>query len=322
MENHKPTSEIIKQEIKNAKDILIISHQKPDGDTLGSNLAFFTYLKKLNKNVYSFCLHPLPEKFSFLPNAHLISDNHQLFTKKYDLIITVDCASLEYAGVDKLMTALPNGYKLINIDHHVTNPHFGDINLVIPESSSNAEVLYRLFKDWDIDWDSDIATGLSCGMITDTNGFTNAATNYHCLSAISDMIVQGAKPHRIVKKTLNNTTIDSLRLWGRALERLRQSKHQGIVYTWFNQEDFKECQVEENATEGIINFLQVLKDAKIILVLTEMKNNIIKGSLRTTLDIDLTKLAKIFGGGGHKKAAGFSLPGRLVYDNNKLRIIQ
>ena len=322
MENHKTISENIRQEINIAQNILLISHQKPDGDTLGSNLALLAYLKRLGKNVFSFCLHPLPEKFSFLPNAHLISDDHRLFTKKYDLIITVDCASLEYAGVDKLMTALPQGYKLINIDHHITNPHFGDMNLVIPEASSNAEVLYRLFRDWQIDWDSDIATGLSCGMITDTNGFTNAATSYHCFNAISEMTKQGAKPHRIVKNALTNTNIAHLRLWGRAMERLRESKHHGIVYTWFNQEDFKECQVDETATEGIINFLHILKDAKILMVLTEMKNNVIKGSLRTTLNIDLTQLAKIFGGGGHKKAAGFSLSGRLVYDNNKLRIIR
>lgn len=321
MQNHKDISQKIKQEVERAKDILIISHQKPDGDTIGSNLAFLTYLKKQNKNINSFCLHPIPSKFGFLPNSHLIYDDHTLFIKKYDLVITVDCASLEYAGVDKLMTALPSGYTLINIDHHVTNPHFGDINLVIHEASSNAEVLYRLFKDWNIDWDSDIATNLSCGMITDTNGFTNAATNYQCLTAASKMIKQGAKPHEIVKNALGNIDVHHLRLWGRAMERLTKSEKHDIVYTWFSQKDFEECQVEMNATEGMINFLHILKDAKIIMVLTEMPDNTIKGSLRTIEDIDLTKLAKIFGGGGHKKAAGFSLPGRLVYDNNKLQII-
>jgi phosphoesterase RecJ-like protein len=134
------------------------------------------------------------------------------------------------------------------------------------------------------------------------------------------MIRQGAKPHNIIKHALNNTNIDNLRIWGRALERLRKSNTHDIVYTWIDQNDFKQCQVNESSTEGIINFLHVLKNAKIIMVLTEMKNDTIKVSLRTTTDIDLTKLAGIFGGGGHKKAAGFSLPGRLVYDNNKLRI--
>lgn len=321
MQNHKTTSENIKQAINKAGNILVISHQKPDGDTIGSNLALLTYLKKQNKNVVSFCTHPLPEKFNFLPNAHHMSDDHRIFTKQYDLVITVDCASLDYAGVDKLMTALPSGYTLINIDHHITNPHFGDINLVIPEASSNAEVLYRLFKDWNIDWDSDLATNISCGMITDTNGFTNAATNYQCLNAISKMIKQGAKPHHIAKNALGNIEISNLRLWGRALERLKKSEKYDLVYTWFSQEDFKQCRVNENATEGVVNFLHILKDAKIVMVLTEMPNNIIKGSLRTTENIDLSKLAAFFGGGGHKKAAGFSLPGRLLCDNNKVQII-
>lgn len=321
MQNHKTISENIKQEINKANNILIISHQKPDGDTLGSNLAFVTYLKKQNKNVASFCTHPLPEKFKFLPNSHHMSDDHRLFTKKYDLIITVDCASLDYAGVANLMTALPDGYTLINIDHHITNPHFGDINLVIADASSNAEILYRLFKDWGIEWDNDLATNISCGMITDTNGFTNAATNYQCLSAISKMVRQGAKPHHIAKNVLGNIDISNLRLWGRALERLRKSDKYNLIYTWFSRQDFEECQVNENATEGIVNFLHVLKDAKIIMVLTEMPNNTIKGSLRTVENIDLSKVAKFFGGGGHKKAAGFSLPGKLVYDNNKIQII-
>jgi phosphoesterase RecJ-like protein len=320
MENHKNISEKIKQELDKAKNILLISHQKPDGDTLGSNLALLAYLKEKNKNVVSFCLHPIPDNFKFLPNEHLITDKHKIFGQSYDLVITLDCANLEYAGVDKLITALPLTYKLINIDHHITNPNFGDINLVIPEASSTAEVLYRLFKDWQITWNSDIATSISCGMITDTNGFKNAATSYKCLDAASEMIKQGARPHNIIKATLTNTNINNLRIWGRALERLKKSEKYDIVYTWINQNDFKECQVDESSTEGIINFLHVLKNAKIIMTLTEMKNNTIKTSLRTTTDIDLTKLAGIFGGGGHKKAAGFSLPGRLVCDKNKVRI--
>lgn len=321
MESHKTTSENIKQAVEKAKNILLISHKKPDGDTLGSNLAFLNYLLRKNKNVTSFCLDTVPETLKFLPNSNRISDDHKIFTKQYDLIIALDCASLEYAGVDKLITALPSGYTLINIDHHVTNPNYGDINLVLHEASSTAEVIYRLFRDWNIAWDSDIATCLSCGMITDTNGFTNGATNYHCFGATSEMTKQGAKPHAIVKNALTNISVDNLRIWGRAMERLQKSKHHNIVYTWISQQDFKECGVDHSSTEGIVNFLHVLKDAKIIMVLTEMPDNVIKGSLRTSEDIDLTKLASFLGGGGHKKAAGFSLPGRLVYDNNKLQII-
>ena len=320
MENYKTTSENIKQEIDKAKDILLISHQKPDGDTIGSNLALVAYLKTQNKNTTSFCEHPLAVNFKFLPNEQLISDDHRVFTKQYDLVIALDCANLEYAGVADLMTALPLGYRLINIDHHISNSNFGDINLVLPEASSTAEVIYRLFKDWNINWNNDMATSISCGMITDTNGFTNAATGYQCFDATSEMVKQGAQPHHIIKNTLNNTSVANLRIWGRTLERLRRSSQHDIVYTWLSQLDFKECNVSENSTEGIINFLHILKDAKIIMLLTEMPNNIIKGSLRTESDIDLTKLAGLFGGGGHKKAAGFSLPGRLVYDNNKLRI--
>jgi bifunctional oligoribonuclease and PAP phosphatase NrnA len=321
MQNHKTVSENIKQEIAKAQNILLISHQKPDGDTLGSNLALLTYLQTQNKNITSFCLDPIPKSLKFLPNGNLLNNDHKVFTKKYDIVIVLDSGSLDYAGVNKLITALPLGYKLINIDHHITNPLYGDINLVITSASSTAEILYRLFKDWQVDWNSDIATNLSCGMITDTGGFKNAATGYHCLYAASEMMINGAQPHNIIKSALSNTNIDNLRIWGLAMERLSRSKKYELVYTWLTQEDFKEYGVDDSAAEGLTNFLHVLKDAKVILLLTELPNNTIKGSMRTTSEFDLTKLAKLFGGGGHKKAAGFSLPGRMVCDNNKLQII-
>lgn len=321
MQNHKNISQQIYQEISQAKSILLISHQKPDGDTLGANLAFFTYLKRLGKEVHSFCLDRIPKYFEFLPYSHLITTDHKIFTVNYDLVITIDCASLDYAGIDKLITALPSNYQLINIDHHVTNPRYGDLNLVIDNASSASEIVYRLFKDWQIDWEQDIATALLCGLVTDTDGFKNAGTSYQALSAAAHLVNCGAKTHQIVQKALNNTNLNSLRLWGLALSRLKKSSRYDLIYTYITQQDLTDCQVETNASEGIINFLHILKEGKIIMLLKEEPDGLIKGSLRTTSQVDLTKLAAIFGGGGHKKAAGFSLPGRLVYDNNKLRII-
>lgn len=320
MQNHKTISENIYQQINRAEHILLISHKKPDGDTLGANLALFTYLHKLNKKVVSFCLDPVPSQFNFLPHSHLISSDHKLFTKKYDLIITIDCATLEYAGVDGLMTALPMGYTLINIDHHISNPRYGDIALVIDDASSASEIVYRLFADWKIEWSQDIATALACGLITDTNGFKNDATNYQTLKASAALINHGAQTHQIVQSALNNTSLNNLKLWGIALERLQKSARYDLIYTYITQEDIKNCQVDDSATEGIINFLHILKEGSVIMLLREKSDGMIAGSLRTTTNIDLTKLAALFGGGGHKKAAGFSLPGRLVYDNNRLRI--
>ncbi|MBU1202819.1 DHH family phosphoesterase [Patescibacteria group bacterium] len=321
MHNHKAISQSIFQLLEKSQDVLLISHQKPDGDTLGSSLALFSYLSKLNKNVSSFCTDPVPDNLEFLPNSYQLTTDHLVFTKKYDLVITLDSSNLDYAGINNLMSALPLGYTLINIDHHISNPLYGDINLVIDSASSTSEVVYRLLKDWYIQWDKDIATCLIAGIITDTDGFKNGATNYQALAAASDLIAYGAKTQQIIKNSLNKINIESLKLWGIALERLKKIDKHNIVYTWITQDDFKNCQANENASDGLANFLHILKEGQIIMVLTERADGTVKGSLRTTSNIDLTKLAALFGGGGHKKAAGFSLPGKLVYDNNKLRII-
>jgi phosphoesterase RecJ-like protein len=322
MNDYQDISHQIKNELEQAQDILIISHKKPDGDTLGSNFALASYLKDQNKNVTSFCLDPMSEMFYFLHYSYTLTTDHLIFTKKYDVVILVDSASLPYAGVNGLLTALPKGYKLINIDHHASNDYYGDINLVIDSTASCTEIIHRLFNEWKINWTPEIATALICGIITDTGGFTNPATNYRTLESAAHLINQGANINQVTRLTLFNQNIHQLKLWGRALSRLTKNKRYDLVYTHLTQKDFLECEVPDTASEGIANFLYILKEAQVIMVIKETDNGLIKGSLRTTSDeIDLTKIAALMGGGGHKKASGFALPGRLAYDNNKLRVI-
>lgn len=321
MKNHKNISQDIYQVVEKAKDILIISHRRPDGDTLGCNLALNSYLRSQNKKVTSFCVDPIPESMNFLPNSHRLTSDHRIFTKSYDIIFTVDCSTLELTQAEGLLKVIKSDYKLINIDHHVSNPNFGDINLVLTSSSSTAEVVHRLLKDWDAKITDDMATNLAVGLLTDTGGLKNPATGYQSLSSISDLVEKGANAHNIIQNTINKTDINKLKLWGRAMERLTHVKKHNLVYTWLTQQDFEECETDDSASEGMANFLHILKDGEIIMVLKETKEGDIKGSLRTTSERDMTKLAGLFGGGGHKKASGFNLSGKLEYVNNKLRIV-
>ncbi len=320
MLNYHNISQSILQEIKKAEKILIISHQKPDGDTLGANLALRKYLSNIGKDVHSFCDSDIPDYLKFLPGSHLVTSDHLLFTKKFDLVITVDCATIELTAAQHLLAVMPQ-HLLINIDHHSSNPEYADINLVLTEASSTAEVIYRLLDDWQATFDQEIATNLACGLITDTGGFKNPATSYSSLNIAARLFDHGANLHQLLKITNRGQNIDHLILWGRALERLQKVDKYNLVFTYLTQDDLAETNNDESAIGGISNFLHILKEGKIILVLTETKNNLIKGSLRTTSEIDVAKIAQLFGGGGHKKAAGFSLPGKLVCDNNKLKVV-
>lgn len=321
MRNHKTTSQAISQQIDRAHKVLLVSHRNPDGDTLGSNLAMYNYLTSLGKDVTSFCVDKVPQYLQFLPDSHNMTDDHRIFTKTYDTVIALDSSTIELTGAAYLLEAIPSKYTFINIDHHLSNPGYGDISLVLPQTSSTAELLHSLFIDWGITWNENIATNLACGVITDTGGLKNPATSYQSLSTTSDLVDKGANIHKIMNTTLRQTSINKLKLWGRALERLTKVEKYNLVYTFVTLRDLEECQVNEEASEGMSNFLHVLKEGEIIMVLREIDENTIKGSLRTSGETDLTKIAGLFGGGGHKKAAGFSLSGKLDYDNNKLRII-
>ncbi len=321
MQNYKDISQSILQSIEEAKSILLISHKKPDCDTLGSNLALHQLLKEKNKKVSSFCLDPVPEYLEFMPYSHKIKNDHLMFRKKYDLIIVLDSGSLEYAGVKHLIDSMSYIPKIINVDHHASNPHYGNINLVIKDASSTCEIIHRLFNDWNIQYNQEIAENLACGLITDTGGFKNPATTYQCLISAGELNKKGANIFKITNRTLNNTNINNLKLWGIAFSRIEKIKKYDLIYTYLTKQDFINCKANKNDTEGLVNFLHIIKEGKITMVLQEGENKDIKGSLRTTSNINLSKLAQALGGGGHEKAAGFTLQGKLEYVKNKLKVI-
>jgi len=122
MENHQTEIRAIKQAIESGHKILTISHQKPDGDTLGSSLAMVGYLQSLGKDCRAFCVDPVPDNLSYLPGSHLVSQAQEIFKQPFDVVLVFDSGSLPYAGVDKLLPLLPKSYTLINLDHHASNP--------------------------------------------------------------------------------------------------------------------------------------------------------------------------------------------------------
>lgn len=306
-----------------ASNILIIIHQNPDGDAIGSGLSLVNFLKKTGKQVSIFCRNTPSAQFDFLLDLEIIKSDPFIFQKNPDLIIVVDSGDLHYAGVKEHIGQLsqPKSF-LINIDHHYTNQLFGDLNLVNPAASSTAEVIYNFFDDLRIDIDKDIATYLLTGILMDTNAFTNPATNMASLAAASQLLIKGADLKKIVTHALKNKKLSTLKLWGKALTRLKKDKKTGFVTTIITQKDIMECQADEEATEGVSNFLSNLSDTKAVMVLLELADGKIKGSLRSNNDlIDVAKIATIMGGGGHKKAAGFTITGKLKETANGWQVV-
>jgi phosphoesterase RecJ-like protein len=311
----------IKEELAQARHVLVVAHQHPDGDGLGALSALGLYLKAQGKEYRLFCADQPGQAYNFLPLNHEITTNPDVFKDHFDAIVVVDSGDLKYAGIDRYLNKSNYGV-LINIDHHASNNHFGDVNLVITAASSASEIIYRLFRAWQFSINKEIATALLSGIIFDTGVFSNSATTLSALEAASHLLNLGARHREINQNTLRNKSLGMLKLWGRAFERLDFNQEYNWAFTVLTQADFAECGVAGEAGDGLTNFFNELSGVKVILVLIEQPDGQIKGSLRTTFeDVDLAAIAKGWGGGGHKKAAGFTIAGRLLYNEGKWQII-
>ena len=313
----------IELQFQQAKKLLIISHRKPDGDTVGAATAIYLHLQNLGKDVNLFCVNQVPENLKFLKGGEAYrNDANALNLNDYDTIITCDCGDLGQTGISDKLMAKPKSFCFINIDHHLTNNDFGDLNLVKAGASSTSEIIYNLFQTLKIKLNRDLTNALLTGILTDTTYFSNGATNINAVSAASDLLIQGANLKQISDKLLRNKNIQILRLWGRILSQLKFNTERKIAVAVISEEDLKTANVSPDAIEGISNFLNNLYDADITMVLTQLDANTIKGSLRTTTDeINVADFAKLLGGGGHKKAAGFTISGKLVKNENTWRIV-
>jgi len=291
---------------------VLVSHAKPDGDTLGSMLAFGAALDLAGRPHLRYCRDQAPKEYGFMSGVErIISDAEEVVAVEPDVVIVFDCGDLRYAGVDTLVPRLGN-VTLVNIDHHPSNERYGKLNLVIPTASSTSEIVHSLLVQNGVTIDRDIATCLLAGICFDTSNFSNPATSAAVMKVGADLLRRGAKFRTVLKHFVGNKSVPMLRLWGLALSRLTLNKDYDVASTVITQDDLTATGADEEMCGGVTNFLNAVLDVPTVLMLTELPGGYVKGSFRTTGDIDVSKLAKTFGGGGHKKAAGFTIKGRLV----------
>lgn len=313
----------IKEALDQANQVAIIAHKNPDGDTLGALLGMSHFLNHTKTPHILFCATTIPEYLQFLPDIDKIShDESHLIEKNHDVIVVMDSGDLKYAGVDEHFRKLKGLPIVINIDHHPTNQHFGHINLVHPKASSTSEIIFHFLDYFRMPIPKNVATQLLTGILTDTGSFSNLSTTPTSMEVSSKLLSYGAKVKEITNQTFQNKSLAQLQLWGRALSRLKQDPDTGIITTVLVQKDFEELGMDDESSEGIANFLNSVEKARAIMVLKEKSDGTIKGSLRTTEpDVDVSKIAKYFGGGGHKKAAGFTVNGKLKETKTGWKII-
>ena len=312
----------IAHKLRQARRVLLIPGTNPDGDSLGSVCAVFGYLKRQDIPVEIFCPAPVPSNLQFLPYADRITNDERAF-ENADVVMVFDAGDLRYAGIAERLPKMSARPFIINIDHHASNEYYGDINLVVKDAAATTEVLYAFFTALGVSPDPDMATCLLTGIITDTDYFSNAATTGSSMATASELIARGARLHAIREHTLNNKPVALLKLWGITLARLYYQPTHRSAITYVFQKDYEHFGLDEADVYGIANFLNRLGEGNYSLFLKETTDGHVKGSLRTTRDdVDVSAIAKRFGGGGHQKAAGFKVPGRLTETERGVKIVQ
>jgi len=314
----------IQRKILKANRILIISHRRPDADTIGANLSLRKALLSLGKEVVSACHDDIGLENYFLPDVYVYRKDFG-HPSDYDLIITVDCGDSKITEYHKEYPDLFSGkYPMINIDHHVSNDYFGEINLVRADFASTTEILYMLLKHFRIKIDAQMATLLLAGLYYDTGSFKHDNTTVRVLEIASKLTTLGAKAAYIAKNMFRQIPVPTLKVWGKVFERIKVNNRQ-IVSSMITTEEIKERGGDVDDIKGadLISYINSIPNTKFSMLLTE-KQGIVKGSFRTSRnDIDVAKIAKkYFQGGGHKKAAGFAVPGRLYIDKDKRMIVE
>src|SRR5256712_11070269 len=287
---------------------LVTTHENPDGDALGSLLAMTLALRMLGKDAYMYIAGqaPLPGEYAFMPLEELHRDVPEDVGDR--VLLAVDCANESRLGPDPEI--LHQARFTIDIDHHHDNTRFGDINLIVSDASSTAEVLRDIFAELGVGLTPDIAEALYIALVTDTGRFQYANTTPKALRLGAELVEAGADVHRVFQGIYESVEFAKLKLLAPALERAQVPEGGRVVVSYLLRTDFAEVGAPEPYSEGIIDFLRAVEGADMAVLIREPPREdgpARRVSLRASIDeLDVSAIARKSDGGGHRQAAGFS----------------
>jgi phosphoesterase RecJ-like protein len=284
---------------------LLISHPRPDGDTIGSTLALRLALRELGKDPIIACVHPLGQNLSYLPGADQYQETLPAEVD-IDLVVVIDMSDLQRTG-GLYRDAWRDRIPLLVIDHHATNEAFGDVNLVDPTAAATVLPMIDLLEALGVEIRDELATCLLVGLLTDTRGLRTESTSPAVLRTVGTLIEAGGDYSKVMQKTLDSVPYKKMRVWGNALDRLQLSD--SVAWTTLPLTEKRSLNVSDHADLDLGNLLSRVAEAQITAAFIEMRDGTVKVSLRARPGCDVATVAHALGGGGHRLAAGCSLEG-------------
>ncbi|MFA5271246.1 MAG: bifunctional oligoribonuclease/PAP phosphatase NrnA [Candidatus Omnitrophota bacterium] len=288
----------ISDKIKKSKSFIITAHVSLEGDALGSELATYALLKKLKKRVVIYNNDHTPPIYKFLPHSKVIKNS--LSEDKFDVAMVLDCSDSSRTG--KVKDYLSRVKCIINIDHHISNTFFGDLNWVDSKSSSACQMLYKLCEKMKI-MDEHIALCLYTGIFTDTGNFTYTNTTKETHRIVAELMHYGVSPRLIYENVHSLCDDKDLKFIGRIISSLRFDSSKKICWAAINKWEDKDYDL----TEVIFSFMRLLKGVEVLILFKQVEKNKIRINFRSRPSVDVNKIAKFFGGGGHKSASGTTI---------------
>lgn len=293
--------------LRDAKEVAIACHVAPDGDALGSMLGLGRFLQREGKTVtmgWGSGKVQVPPQYSSLPGADTLVVPEK-FPDKAEVFVAIDCGDIRRLEI--LKPRFDAARIKINIDHHISNDSFGDINIVDSQAASSSELAYSLVRAMGGEPDRDEATCFYTGIVTDTGRFQYSSASIQTLRTAAELREYGVDHERVAIDVFESASFDYLHVLGVVLSRARLED--GMVWSWLDRGDLGKLGYDE--TEDFIDVLRAVRESRIAVILKQMPDRSYKVSMRSRSDdVDVAQVAKHFGGGGHKRAAGFKMRGK------------
>jgi phosphoesterase RecJ-like protein len=291
--------------------LALLAHEHPDGDALGSALGLAHVLRGLGKRCVVACADPAPAVYDFLPGVAEVQSD--LGDEAFDLVVALDAGELSRYGAlyERHRTFLEQA-PVVNLDHHVTSPGCGQVNIIDVASAATAEVITLMLMQLDVSISRDAAVCLLTGIITDTRAFEFSATTPRTLEVAAHLMRAGAVPADIVKPVYRINPLPKVRLWGQVLSAVESALDGRLVWSVLTEEMLQKSGATADMDDGLPSYLIDVQGARIAALFKEHPDGSPRVSLRTVHPYDAAALAAHFGGGGHVRAAGFTFQGTLA----------
>lgn len=306
------TLDNIKEEILNSQNIVILTHEVPDGDAIGSSLAMYMGLKQIGKDV-DVVIPKYSKTYTFLPSANEIKTEGRM--ENYDLAIALDCGDIK--RLNGFANYFENAKSKVVIDHHGTNTMFGDLNYVNPDAPACAQILIVMFEYFGFEITKDIATCIITGIITDTGGFAYSGVTAETFEFAASLLKRGVNVSDVYKRVLQTTTKPCFELTRIALNRLEFLENGKISFTYITEEDMQKANAETGDHEGIVTIGRNIEGVEVSVFARQIDEGW-RLSLRSNDYVNVSDVCIMFGGGGHPKAAGATLTGSINEVKDKI----